>query len=31
MTTTVHRSEECLPMLGRILSERHGFKTTVLG
>lgn len=25
-----YRSEEALPMLARILSERHGFKTTVL-
>ncbi len=25
-----YRSEECLPMLGRILSQRHGFKCTVL-
>lgn len=25
-----YRSEECLPMLARILSERHGFKCTVL-
>ncbi|MEY3251917.1 MAG: hypothetical protein RL227_890, partial [Pseudomonadota bacterium] len=25
-----YRSEECLPMLARILSQRHGFKTTVL-
>src|SRR5262245_12900683 len=25
-----YRSEEALPMLARILSERHGFRTTVL-
>ena len=25
-----YRSEEGLPMLAKILSERHGFKTTVL-
>jgi putative heme-binding domain-containing protein len=25
-----YRSEECLPMLARILAFRHGFKTTVL-
>ena len=25
-----YRSEECLPMLARILAERHGFKCTVL-
>ena len=25
-----YRSEECLPMLGRILAERHGFDCTVL-
>ena len=25
-----YRSEEGLPMLGKILSQRHGFKTTVL-
>jgi hypothetical protein len=25
-----YRSEEAMPMLARILSERHGFKTTVL-
>jgi len=25
-----YRSEEALPQLGRILAERHGFKTTVL-
>lgn len=25
-----YRSEEALPMLARLLSERHGFKTTVL-
>ena len=25
-----YRSEEALPMLAKILSERHGFKTTVL-
>jgi len=25
-----YRSEECLPMLGRILSEHHGFNCTVL-
>ena len=25
-----YRSEECLPMLGKILSQRHGFKCTVL-
>lgn len=25
-----YRSEEALPMLGRILAERHGFKATVL-
>ena len=25
-----YRSEEALPMLGKVLSQRHGFKTTVL-
>jgi hypothetical protein len=25
-----YRSEECLPMLARVLSQRHGFKCTVL-
>ena len=25
-----YRSEEALPMLAKILSQRHGFKTTVL-
>jgi type 1 glutamine amidotransferase len=25
-----YRSEECLPQLGKILSQRHGFKCTVL-
>ncbi|MED5418438.1 MAG: hypothetical protein VYA27_07025, partial [Verrucomicrobiota bacterium] len=25
-----YRSEECLPMLGRILSDHHGFDCTVL-
>jgi hypothetical protein len=25
-----YRSEECLPMLGKMLAERHGFKCTVL-
>ena len=25
-----YRSEEALPMLGKILSQRHGFKSTVL-
>ena len=25
-----YRSEECLPQLGKILAERHGFKCTVL-
>jgi hypothetical protein len=25
-----YRSEECLPMLGRLLADRHGFKSTVL-
>lgn len=25
-----YRSEESMPMLAKILSERHGFKTTVL-
>ena len=25
-----YRSEECLPMLGKILSQHHGFKCTVL-
>jgi hypothetical protein len=25
-----YRSEECMPMLGKLLAERHGFKTTVL-
>ena len=25
-----YRSEEALPMLGKILSQRHGFKCTVL-
>ena len=25
-----YRSEECLPMLGRILADHHGFDCTVL-
>ena len=25
-----YRSEDCLPMLGKVLSQRHGFKCTVL-